>query len=48
MIEYSETVYEHFQNPRNVGIIDDADGVGEIGDPDCGDFMKVYVKISDD
>jgi nitrogen fixation NifU-like protein len=45
---YSKKVLEHFRNPRNAGIIDDANGVGEIGDPDCGDFMKVYVKVEGD
>jgi nitrogen fixation protein NifU and related proteins len=45
---YSKKVAEHFKNPRNVGIIENADGVGEIGDSDCGDFMKVYVKVEDD
>ena len=44
---YSEKVMEHFQNPRNVGEIKDADGVGEIGNPVCGDIMKLYIKVSD-
>lgn len=48
MIEYSAKVVEHFQSPKNVGTIEDADGVGEIGDPTCGDFLKVYVSIDDD
>ena len=47
MIEYSKKVYKYFQNPINVGIIENADGIGEIGDPECGDFMKVYIKIQD-
>jgi nitrogen fixation NifU-like protein len=44
---YSEKVMEHFQNPRNVGEIEDADGVGEIGNPVCGDIMKLYIKVKD-
>jgi nitrogen fixation protein NifU and related proteins len=44
---YSETVMEHFQNPRNVGEILDADGVGEVGNARCGDIMKMYLKIDD-
>ncbi len=42
---YSEEVMDHFANPRNVGIIEDADGVGEIGNAKCGDIMKMYLKI---
>jgi nitrogen fixation NifU-like protein len=42
---YSEKVMDHFQNPRNVGEIEDADGVGEIGNPVCGDIMKLYIKV---
>ncbi len=42
---YSTKVMEHFQNPRNVGEIKDADGVGEIGNPVCGDIMKLYIKV---
>jgi len=42
---YSERVMEHFRNPRNVGEIENADGVGEIGNPVCGDMMTFYVKI---
>ena len=45
---YSEKVMDHFQNPRNVGKMDDADGVGEVGNAKCGDIMKVYLKIKDD
>ena len=45
---YSEKVMDHFQNPRNVGKMDDADGVGEVGNAKCGDIMKVYLKIQDD
>ena len=44
---YSEKVMEHFQNPRNVGEIKDADGIGEIGNPVCGDIMKLYIKVKD-
>ena len=44
---YSEKVMEHFMHPRNVGIIEDADGIGEVGNPVCGDIMKMYVKIKD-
>jgi nitrogen fixation protein NifU and related proteins len=45
---YSEKVMEHFTNPRNVGEIKDADGIGEIGNPVCGDIMKLYIKVKDD
>ena len=45
---YSEKVMDHFRNPRNVGIIEDADGVGEVGNPVCGDIMKMYLKIGED
>ena len=48
MALYSEKVMDHFRNPRNVGIIEDADGVGEVGNPVCGDIMKMYLKIDDD
>jgi nitrogen fixation protein NifU and related proteins len=48
MNEYSDKVIEHFQNPRNVGVIEDADGIGEIGDTDCGDSMKVSIKVKND
>jgi hypothetical protein len=44
---YSETVMEHFKNPRNVGTIEDADGVGEVGNPVCGDMMTFYIKVKD-
>jgi nitrogen fixation NifU-like protein len=44
---YSETVMDHFQNPRNVGEIIDADGTGEIGNPVCGDMMSFYIKVKD-
>lgn len=45
---YSEKVMEHFTNPRNVGEIKDANGIGEIGNPVCGDIMKLYIKVKDD
>ncbi len=48
MALYSEKVMDHFMNPRNVGIIEDADGVGEVGNAKCGDIMKMYLKIDDD
>ncbi|MCC8080647.1 MAG: Fe-S cluster assembly scaffold protein NifU [Clostridiales bacterium] len=44
---YSEKVMDHFQNPRNVGKMDDADGVGEVGNAKCGDIMKMYLKIDE-
>ena len=44
---YSEKVMDHFQNPRNVGEVEDADGVGEVGNKTCGDMMKISVKIKD-
>ena len=47
MALYSEKVMEHFLNPRNVGVIDDADGVGEVGNAKCGDIMKMYLKIDE-
>ncbi len=43
---YSEKVMEHFANPRNVGEIPDADGVGEVGNPKCGDIMRMYIKVT--
>lgn len=48
MALYSDKVMDHFQNPRNVGKMDDADGVGEVGNAKCGDIMKMYLKIKDD
>ena len=48
MALYSETVMDHFRNPRNVGVIENADGVGEAGNPVCGDIMKIYLKIEND
>jgi nitrogen fixation NifU-like protein len=47
MALYSEKVMDHFRNPRNVGVIEDADGVGEVGNAKCGDIMKMYLKIED-
>lgn len=47
-MEYSEKVMEHFSHPHNVGKIEDADGVGEIGNAKCGDIMKMYLKIEND
>lgn len=44
-MEYSEKVLDHFTHPRNVGKIDDADGVGEVGNAKCGDIMKMYIKV---
>ena len=44
---YSEKVMEHFSNPRNVGEIKDADGVGTVGNPVCGDLMTIYIKVKD-
>ncbi|MCI8651682.1 MAG: Fe-S cluster assembly scaffold protein NifU [Oscillospiraceae bacterium] len=48
MALYSETVMDHFRSPRNVGVIEDADGVGEVGNAVCGDIMKIYLKIEGD
>ena len=45
MALYSEKVMDHFRNPRNVGVIEHADGVGEVGNAKCGDIMKIYLKI---
>jgi len=47
MLEYSEKVMEHFRNPRNVGKIENADGVGKVGNPICGDIMVIYIKVKD-
>ena len=44
---YNEKVLDHFQNPRNIGEIPDADGVGSVGNPTCGDMMKLYIKVID-
>ncbi len=48
MALYSEKVMDHFRHPRNVGVIEDADGVGEVGNAKCGDIMKMYLKIEGD
>ena len=48
MALYSEKVMDHFLHPRNVGVIEDADGVGEVGNAKCGDIMKIYLKIDND
>lgn len=45
---YSEKLLEHFKNPRNVGVIENADGIGEAGNPKCGDMMTVYIKVNGD
>ena len=45
---YTEKVMDHFRNPRNVGEIENADGIGEVGNAQCGDIMKIYLKIEDD
>lgn len=45
---YSEKVMDHFQNPRNVGKMEDADGIGEVGNAKCGDIMKMYIKVDKD
>ncbi len=47
MAMYSDAVMDHFTNPRNVGEIEDADGVGEVGNPTCGDMMTFYIKVED-
>jgi len=47
MIMYSEKVMDHFRNPRNMGEIADADGVGTVGNPVCGDLMNIYIKVKD-
>ena len=48
MALYSDKVMDHFRNPRNVGQIDDADGIGEVGNAKCGDIMRMYIKVNDD
>ena len=48
MALYSEKVMDHFRNPRNVGMIEQADGIGEVGNAKCGDIMKIYLKIEND
>ncbi|MFI5384373.1 MAG: iron-sulfur cluster assembly scaffold protein, partial [Methanosarcina thermophila] len=46
-MDYSLKVMDHFSNPRNMGIIEDSDGVGEVGNAKCGDIMKIYLKVED-
>lgn len=48
MAIYSEKVMDHFRNPRNVGVIENADGIGETGNAKCGDIMKIYLKVDND
>ena len=45
---YTDKVMDHFEHPRNVGVIENADGIGEVGNPLCGDIMKMYIKVEDD
>jgi len=45
---YTDKVLDHFANPRNVGVIEDADGMGEVGNPTCGDLMKITINVSED
>ena len=45
---YTEEVMDHFRNPRNVGVLEDANAIGEVGNAKCGDIMKMYLKIEDD
>ncbi len=45
---YSDKVMDHFQHPRNLGKMEDADGIGEVGNAKCGDIMKIYIKVEDD
>lgn len=45
---YTDEVLEHFRQPKNVGTIDDANGIGMIGDPECGDALRLYIKVEDD
>lgn len=47
MLQYSEKLMDHFQNPRNVGVIEDADGVGKLSSDVCGDIMHLYIKVAD-
>jgi nitrogen fixation protein NifU and related proteins len=45
---YTNNLLDHFTNPRNAGIISDANGIGTIGDPDCGDFIRIYIRVRND
>ncbi len=45
MVDYSETLLDHFQNPRNVGVLEDADGIGKLSSDVCGDIMHLYIKV---
>jgi len=47
-MQYSDIVMDHFHNPRNVGVVEDADGIGEVGNPVCGDMMKISIKVAED
>ena len=47
-VGYSKKVMEHFMNPRNVGVIENADGYGKVGNPVCGDVMEIFIKVKDD
>lgn len=47
-MEYSELVMDHFTNPRNVGMIEEPDGVGKVGNPVCGDLMEIFIKVESD
>ncbi|MFP4027597.1 MAG: Fe-S cluster assembly scaffold protein NifU [Candidatus Brocadiia bacterium] len=47
-LSYTEKVMEHFMNPKNIGQLEDADGVGEVGNPVCGDVMKIYIKVNEE
>lgn len=47
-MQYTDKVLEHFKNPHNQGVIEDADAIGQEGNPQCGDIMKIYLKIKDD
>ena len=48
MALYSDAVMDHFFHPRNVGVLEDADGIGEVGNPVCGDIMRMYIKVDGD
>lgn len=47
-MEYTDKVMDHFSNPRNMGVIENPDGYGKIGNPSCGDIMEIYIKVKDD